>query len=70
MSTTTLKIGKMNCEHCASSVRKALETLPSVEKVDVSLKKAEAKVKSSAPLDLESASKVVEEAGFVVEGVK
>ena len=70
MNVTTYKIGKMNCEHCASSVRKAIEGLPSVEKVEVSLKKAEAKVKSSSPLDIDIVSQVVSEAGFAVEGVK
>lgn len=69
MSTITYKIGKMSCEHCVSSVQQALMALPSVEKVEVSLKKAEAKVSSAAPLDYETVSLAVSEAGFVVEGV-
>ena len=70
MNTITLRIGKMNCEHCASSVRQVLEALPDVEKVEVNLKKAEAKIKSSTPLNLDKASLAVAEAGFVLEGVK
>jgi len=69
MVTTTLKIGKMNCEHCATSVRQALEELPSVSRVDVNLKKALARVESASPLNIEAASLAVSEAGFVMEGV-
>jgi copper chaperone CopZ len=70
MNTTVFIIGNMSCEHCASSVRQAIEALPCVEQVEVSLKKAEARVISSAPMDINLVSQAVEEAGFAVEGVR
>ena len=70
MSTITLKIGKMDCEHCVAKVQKTLLALPTVEKVSVNLKKGEAQVKSTITLDLKLAEAAIVEAGYVLEGTK
>ena len=44
MQTTTLKITGMTCGGCVSGVTKALQTLPGVSDVSVSLEKAEATI--------------------------
>ena len=38
----TVKINGMSCQHCVSSVRKALEDVPGVKNVQVNLEKGEA----------------------------
>lgn len=38
----TVKINGMSCQHCVSSVRKALEGVPGVKNVQVNLEKGEA----------------------------
>ena len=64
---TRLKVGGMNCQHCVGAVRKALESLPGVESVDVSLEDASALVTGSA--DSAAMVTAVEDAGFDAETV-
>ena len=59
---TKLSITGMNCQHCVSTVRKALEGVPGVESVDVSLDQAQAVVSGSA--DADAMVTAVEDAGF------
>jgi copper chaperone CopZ len=59
---TKLSITGMNCQHCVSAVRKALEGVPGVETVDVSLDQAQAVVSGSA--DADAMVTAVEDAGF------
>lgn len=44
MESITLKVGGMSCMGCVNSVKRLLEALPGVVKVDVDLAKAEAAV--------------------------
>lgn len=44
MESITLKVSGMSCMGCVSSVKRILEALPGVVKVDVDLAKAEAAV--------------------------
>jgi len=44
----TLKVSGMTCQHCVMNVTKALNAVPGVEQVEVSLEKGEAQVSGSA----------------------
>ncbi len=69
MEKRTIKISGMSCEHCVKRVTKALETLPGVKNVKVSLERAEATLEAPAELSLEKIAKAIREAGYqVVEG--
>jgi copper chaperone len=58
------KIEGMTCKHCVMRVKKALEALPQVKKVEVDLNKAEAEVKGEASsAEIKAA---VEAAGYKV----
>lgn len=59
------KVKGMNCNHCAASVKKAIESLSGVEDVDVSLGNAEARVCGN--VNDEEVIKAVESIGFKVE---
>ncbi len=48
MSDTTLQIGGMSCQHCAGAVTKALQAVPGVERAEVDLASASARVSGSA----------------------
>ncbi len=65
-----VKVEGMHCVHCAAHVKEALEKLDGVKKVDVSLEKKEAVVKSKNGIDEEAAKKLIEEAGFVYCGLE
>ena len=65
METVELKVEGMDCEGCVKSVTRMLSGLPGVDKVDVSLAAASAKVTydpaKSGPADFKRA---VERAGY------
>jgi copper chaperone len=65
METVELKVEGMDCQGCVKSVTRMLSGVPGVEKVDVSLAGASAKViydpAKSAPADFRRA---VERAGY------
>ncbi|MDR2957153.1 MAG: heavy-metal-associated domain-containing protein [Coriobacteriales bacterium] len=67
--TTSVKVSGMSCKHCAATVKEALETLPTVTKVDVQLKQAAAVIKSTDSLDPEMIKKVIEDSGYQYEGI-
>ena len=56
----TVMIQGMSCQHCVAHVKKALEALPGVESVEVSLEDRAARVQGSA--DNETLIKAVAEA--------
>ena len=62
MTTTTLKVTGMTCNHCVMAVTKALENVPGVESADVSLDKAQAVVQGSA--DRQAMIEAVKEEGY------
>ena len=65
---TTLNIEGMMCQHCVAHVKKALEGVPNVETVEVSLEQNRAVVTGSAdPKDMKAA---VAEAGYEVTGIE
>lgn len=61
--TTELKIDGMSCGHCVSSVKQALEAVPGVTEVSVSLEEGRATVDADGPT-LEQLVAAVEEEGF------
>ncbi|MCL2150675.1 MAG: heavy-metal-associated domain-containing protein [Coriobacteriia bacterium] len=65
----TLKIDGMTCDNCVKHVREALESLPTVQKAEVSLKKEQAKVTSSAELDVALIRQAIEDAGYELAAV-
>ncbi len=62
----TIKIAGMSCEHCVKRVTKALEGLPGVKNVKVSLEKGEATFEAPPELTLEEIAKAISEAGYQV----
>jgi Cu2+-exporting ATPase len=62
-----LKIEGMMCPHCEGRVKKALEAVEGVTEAVVSHKKANAIVKTSAPVTLETLKKAVEDQGYEVK---
>jgi copper chaperone CopZ len=64
MSTTTLRVNGISCDHCVKAVTEALRTLPTVSDAAVDLEAGEAVVQSSEPLDLDAVSTAIDEAGY------
>lgn len=69
-TVTSVKVGGMSCEHCASHVKEALLSIKGVKKVDVSLKEATASITSNGPLDEASLKDAIESAGYEYLGLK
>ncbi len=65
MQTTIFPVEGMTCNHCVMHVRKALEGVPGVQSVEVSLEKNQATVTyNEAEFNFETARQAVEEAGY------
>lgn len=65
MESVTLKVGGMSCMGCVNSVKRLLEALPGVVKVDVDLAKAEAAVDFDPNLThLEAIKSCIVEGGY------
>jgi Cu+-exporting ATPase len=63
-----LKVLGMTCEHCVRRVTKAIESLPGIEKVDVSLADEKASfVWDPSQIEKRTIIKAIEEAGYEVE---
>ena len=65
METVELKVEGMDCEGCVKSVSRMLSGVPGVQKVDVSLAQANAKVTyDPARTSVPDMKKAVERAGY------
>jgi copper chaperone len=51
MNATELKVEGMTCNHCKTSVEKALKSVAGVENAEVNLQAGTAKVYGNAPVD-------------------
>ncbi|MBP5236494.1 MAG: heavy-metal-associated domain-containing protein [Clostridia bacterium] len=60
----TLSVDGMMCEHCQSSVEKALSSVPGVKKVKVDLKSKKATVESKEEISDTILIEAVKAAGF------
>ena len=63
---TTIKIEGMKCQHCVSSVQKALETLDGITGVQVDLEANEASFEGD--VDLQQVKTAIAEKGFSMVG--
>jgi copper chaperone len=64
MSTSTVTVLGMTCNHCALSVREEVGAIAGVTDVDVDLKSGRVTVDSGAPVDPNAIKRAVEEAGY------
>lgn len=64
----TFKIEGMMCQHCATNVQKALEAVPGVEKVEVSLTQKEAIVTMSEAVSEQQIKEAIEAANYIFVG--
>ena len=62
----TLKVSGMSCGHCAQTVTKAVEALPSVERALVDLQEGRVTVEGNA--DESAIRQAIEDAGYEVKG--
>ena len=62
----TLQVKGMMCQHCVAHVKKALEAVPGVSMVNVSLDENKADVEGEN-LQIEALKKAVVDAGYEVE---
>lgn len=67
--TVVLKIEGMSCSHCQARVQKALEEVPGVKSVEVSLEKKEAVV-TGDDLDVKALAHAVTAAGYAVTAIE
>ena len=58
----------MMCQHCATNVQKALEAVPGVEKVEVSLTQKEAIVTMSEAVSEQQIKEAIEAANYIFVG--
>ena len=49
MSETTIEVKGMSCQHCVAAVTKALQAVPGVQRAEVDLAAARARVAGDAP---------------------
>ncbi|MCC8190756.1 MAG: heavy-metal-associated domain-containing protein [Planctomycetes bacterium] len=61
--TITIPIGGMTCQHCQTSVDRALRAVPGVTAVAVNLDRGEATITGSA-LDVPALRTAIEDIGF------
>lgn len=64
MTTTTVTVTGMTCEHCAASVREELGEVPGVKSVDVDVASGAVTIDSVTPVDAGAIKTAVEEAGY------
>lgn len=68
--TQQVFIKDMNCDHCAMSVREAIEKLDGVSSVNVDLNSGVASVDVHAEIPLENYAQTVSDVGYTVWGVR
>jgi|YNPNPStandDraft_1061719.scaffolds.fasta_scaffold26512_2 copper ion binding protein len=62
-----IRISGMSCQHCVAAVRKALEGLKGLSRVQVDLEKGEARFDLGEGGSMDQVRRAVEEAGYQVE---
>ncbi|MHB1676229.1 MAG: mercury(II) reductase [Sulfuriferula sp.] len=70
MSTHNLRVTGMTCDHCASSIEKALSAMPGVTKAEVSYAAGSARVESAADLSAATLISAIKATGYGAELVK
>jgi copper ion binding protein len=64
MSAITVTVTGMTCEHCASSVREEVASIPGVTTVDVDLGSGKVTIDSEQQVEPAAITSAVEEAGY------
>jgi copper chaperone len=64
MSTTTLLVDGMTCDHCVSSIRKSVGEVEGVSDVSVDLASGQVTVTADGAPDQDALRAAVEDAGF------
>ena len=64
MRNVELKVEGMHCEHCVANTKKALEAVPGVRNVEVSLEEGKATLEAGMVATDEKLVAAVEGAGF------
>jgi copper chaperone CopZ len=70
MTTTTIRIEGMSCEHCTAAVATALRAVPGVADVRVELAAGRALLTLNAPVADEILTAAITDVGFEVAGIK
>ncbi|MFE5699755.1 heavy-metal-associated domain-containing protein [Rhodococcus koreensis] len=68
MSTSSVTVTGMTCDHCVSSVTEEISELPGVTAVNVDLATGTVVIESSTDLDPGAVADAVAEAGYSVAG--
>ncbi|MBV6759960.1 heavy-metal-associated domain-containing protein [Rhodococcus opacus] len=68
MSTSSITVTGMTCDHCVSSVTEEISELPGVTAVNVDLATGKVVIESTSDLDPGAVADAVEEAGYSVAG--
>ena len=63
---SVLKVKGMSCQHCVMSVKKALNQLDGVQKVEVDLEKGEVRFENTKALAALRIEKAIQDAGYEV----
>jgi len=69
MSTTTIKVTGMTCEHCVKAVNAELSAIPGVSAVDVDLQAgaiSPVTITSATELDPAAIAAAIDEAGYAL----
>lgn len=69
ISTTTISVKGMTCNHCKNSVEKHLKQLPNIASVSANLEKKEVSI-TGQQLDIEKIANEIESLGFEYKGEK
>lgn len=59
-----IKVQGMNCQHCVSSVTKALEKLPGIKTIRIDLSKGEVFFENPQNLPLDQIGQTIADAGY------
>lgn len=68
MTTSTVRVVGMTCDHCVRAVRSEVSEIVGVTDVDVDLPSGTVTIASEQPLDRDVVAAAVEEAGYEVAG--
>ena len=67
MTHTVLNVSGMSCMGCVNSIRKVVEPMPGVDKVDISLEAGRVEIDhDSAKVSVDSLKQAIEDAGYDV----
>jgi copper ion binding protein len=66
MTTTTVTVTGMTCDHCVAAVREEVAKVDGVTRVDVELATGAVTVESEGPVDERALAAAVDEAGYEV----